>query len=90
MTPIITYISKNQIKNIGGMAEMACTVSNPSNYYVLWTKLDLKKSIEPFLISFKNTLNIKNSRLSIRQDSMMDEIHYILQVCTIDVHALKQ
>eukprot|EP00102_Acyrthosiphon_pisum_P003905 XP_001946918.2 PREDICTED: lachesin-like [Acyrthosiphon pisum] len=80
MKPIITHISQNQIKDIGGTAEMACTVSNPSNYYVLWTKLDLKKSIEPFLISFKNTLNVKDSRLSIRQDSMMNEIRYTLQI----------
>ncbi|CAI6373929.1 unnamed protein product [Macrosiphum euphorbiae] len=83
MTPVITHISPNQIKDIGGATEMACTVSNASNYYVLWMKLDLNKSIEPLLISFKNTLNIKDSRLSIIQDSMMDEIRYTLQIYDI-------
>lgn len=90
MTPVITHISPNQIKDIGGATEMACTVSNASNYYVLWMKLDLNKSIEPFLISFKNTLNIKDSRLSIIQDSMMDEIRYTLQVCTHLWYEFKQ
>jgi len=82
MTPIIMHITQNQIQDIGGTAEMACTVSNPLNYYVFWTKLDLTKSIEPSLYSFGNTLNIKDSRISIRQDSMMDKTRYTLQVPT--------
>lgn len=46
-----------------------------------------KKSIEPILLTFGNSLNIKDSRLSIRQNSMMNEKSYTLQVPTIDVHA---
>jgi len=80
----ITHISQNQIKDIGGTAELACTVSNPLNYYVLWMKLDSKKSKEPFLLSYGNILNINDSRLSITQDSIMDEMRYTLQVGTID------
>jgi len=80
MTPIITHISQNQIKDIGGTAEMECTVSNPLNYNVLWTKFDLEESNDTILFSHGSTLNIKDSRLSIIKDSHMGLIRYTLQV----------
>ncbi|XP_029341441.1 lachesin-like [Acyrthosiphon pisum] len=80
MTPIITHISQNQIKDVGDKAEMECTVSNPLDYYVLWTKFDLEKSNDSILFSFGSTLNIKDSRLSITKDSKMDLIRYTLQI----------
>jgi len=79
MTTIMD-ISQNQIINIGGTAKMECTVSNPLDYNVLWTKFDLEESNDTMLFSFGSTLNIKDSRLSIIKDSNMDLIRYTLQV----------
>lgn len=76
----ITHISQNQTQDIGGTAIMECTVSNPSDYYVLWMKLDLDISDEPYLYSYGNTLTIKDPRISIRKDSMKGKTRYTLQV----------
>jgi len=80
MTPIRMHISQNQIKDLGSTAKMECTVSNPLDYNVLWTKFDLEKSSDTILFSFGNTLNINDSRFSIIKDSYMDLIRYTLQV----------
>jgi len=43
------HISQNQIKDIGGSAEMKYTVSNTLDYNVLWTKFDLEKPNDPII-----------------------------------------
>ncbi|CAD7013883.1 unnamed protein product [Ceratitis capitata] len=63
-TPTISYITQEQIKDIGGTVEFDCSVQYASDYQVLWSKTD----VDPVFLSTGSTLVIKDSRFSLRHD----------------------
>lgn len=77
-TPTISHITQKPIKDIGGTAELTCSVLYALDFPVLWVKVDVGKITEPVMLSTGSTLIIKDSRFSLRQD--IDSTSYTLQV----------
>ncbi|XP_059480752.1 lachesin isoform X1 [Neocloeon triangulifer] len=75
-TPTISYISQEQIKDIGGTAELECSVQYAQEYPVLWMKVD--KASDPLPISSGSTLILRDSRFALRFDSASST--YTLQI----------
>uniref|UniRef100_A0A1A9W9Q4 Ig-like domain-containing protein n=1 Tax=Glossina brevipalpis TaxID=37001 RepID=A0A1A9W9Q4_9MUSC len=63
-TPTISYISQEQIKDIGGTVEFECSVQYAKDYSVQWTKTDG----EPVFLSSGSTLVIRDSRFALRYE----------------------
>lgn len=63
-TPTISYITQEQIKDIGGTVEFDCSVQYASEYSVIWTK----NSVDTVFLSTGSTLVIKDSRFALRYD----------------------
>lgn len=76
-TPTISYISPEQIKDIGGTVELSCSVQYGQDYPVLWMKTDRQQG-DQTPISNRQSLIIKDSRFSIVYHS--DTSTYRLQV----------
>ncbi|KAK9754133.1 Immunoglobulin I-set domain [Popillia japonica] len=64
-TPTISYISQEQYKDIGGTAELVCSVQYLGDYPLIWMKQDGQNSIP---ISSASNLLVHDSRFSIRHD----------------------
>lgn len=77
-TPTISYISQEQIKDIGGTVELQCSVQYAQSYPVLWMKVDKARITEPLPISTGSSLIIPDSRFSLRYDT--DSSTYTLQI----------
>ncbi|XP_026466917.1 lachesin-like [Ctenocephalides felis] len=77
-TPTISYISQEQIKDIGGTVELQCSVQYAKEYPVLWIKNDRGGSTILLPLSTGSTLIIKDSRFSLRFDDASST--YILQI----------
>ncbi|XP_008550693.1 lachesin [Microplitis demolitor] len=75
--PTISYISQEQIKDIGGTAELQCSVQYGQDYPVLWVKID-KQSNDQTPLSSKTSLIIRDSRFALRYDTATST--YTLQV----------
>ncbi|XP_060843877.1 lachesin-like [Rhopalosiphum padi] len=80
-TPIISRITQKSITDIGGTTELTCTVLYASDFSILWVKVDKERSTEPVTFSTGSTLIIRDSRLSLRQDT--DSNSYTLQISDI-------
>ncbi|XP_034479497.1 lachesin-like [Drosophila innubila] len=65
-TPTITYITQEQIKDIGDTVEFECSVKNAKEYNVLFIKSDY--DLDRVFLSTGSTLVIKDSRFSLRYD----------------------
>ncbi|XP_053677419.1 lachesin [Anopheles nili] len=76
-TPTISYITQEQIKDIGGTVELACSVQYGSEYSVHWVKTTNDRSDVVFL-STGSSLVLKDSRFSLRYD--LSSTTYTLQV----------
>lgn len=63
-TPTISYITQEQIKDIGGTVEFDCSVQYAKEYSILWIKTD----VDPVFLSTGSTLVIKDSRFALRYD----------------------
>nr|CAD7570475.1 unnamed protein product [Timema californicum] len=68
-TPTISYISQEQIKDIGGVVELECSVQYAQDYPVLWMKVDRNRITEPLPISTGSSLIIRDSRFALRYDT---------------------
>ena len=68
-TPIIARITEDLIKDIGGTAEISCSVLYSQSYTVLWEKLESERSTDPILLSSDTTPHIRDSRFSLRYDT---------------------
>lgn len=66
-SPTISYISQEQIKDIGGSVELDCSVQYAKDYSVVWVKVGPDNSDSVFL-STGSSLVIKDSRFSLRYD----------------------
>lgn len=80
-TPTISHITQKPIKDIGGTAELTCSVLYAMEFPVLWIKVDARKVFDPVILSQGSTLIIKDSRFSLRQD--IESTSYTLQVFNI-------
>lgn len=65
-SPTISYISQEQIKDIGGSVDFSCSIQYAEDYPVYWTKMDRSKSVEPVPISAGTSKILKDSRFSVR------------------------
>lgn len=63
-SPTISYITQEQIKDIGGTVEFDCSVQFAKEYSVFWIKTDS----DSVFLSTGSTLVIKDSRFSLRYD----------------------
>lgn len=63
-TPTISYITQEQIKDIGGTVEFDCSVQYATDYPVIWTK----NAGDSVFLSTGSTLVIKDSRFALRYD----------------------
>lgn len=76
-SPTISYISQEQIKDIGGSVDFACSIQYAEDYPVYWTKIDRAKSVEPVPISAGTSKILKDSRFRVRftQDTSTYVLH---------------
>lgn len=63
---MITYISPEVVRDIGETAELNCTVDNPSDFSVLWSKK--AKNQDPVPMSIGNILTVKDRRFNLTTD----------------------
>jgi hypothetical protein len=77
-TPTISYISQEQIKDIGGTVELECSVQYAQDYPVLWMRIDRSRQSDGLPISTGSTLIIRDSRFALRYDTASST--YTLQV----------
>ena len=76
-TPSISYISQEQIKDIGGTVELECSVQYAREYTVVWIKTGRNHADYVFL-STGSSLVIKDSRFALRFDGASST--YTLQI----------
>lgn len=77
-TPTISYISQEQIKDIGETVELRCSIQYAEDYPVLWIKLNRNSVHEQVALSTGTALIIRDSRFAIRHDTA--SASYLLQV----------
>lgn len=76
-TPSISYITQEQIKDIGGTVELDCSVQYAHEYTVLWVKNSRERGDNVFL-STGSSLVIRDSRFALRYDPSSST--YTLQI----------
>lgn len=92
-SPTISYISQEQIKDIGGAVEFSCSIQYAEDYPVSWTKIDRSRATEPVPISAGTTNILNDGRfrvnyvpgtstymLSIKDIQETDEGYYRCQI----------
>lgn len=77
-TPTISYISQEQIKDIGETVELQCSVQYAQEYPILWIKVNKETVHEQVALSTGTALIIRDSRFSLKYDTASTT--YILQV----------
>jgi len=77
-TPTISYISQEQIKDIGETVELQCSVQYAQEYPVLWIKVNKDSAHEQVALSTSTALIIRDSRFALKYDTASTT--YILQV----------
>lgn len=82
-TPSISHISQEQIKDIGGVVELECSVQYAQDYPVLWIKVNKNKQVDSLPISTSSSLIVRDSRFSLRYD--VSSSTYTLQVCLFQI-----
>lgn len=76
-TPSISYITQEQIKDIGGTVQLECSVQYAHDYTVLWVKSS-RESSDPVFLSTGSSLVIRDSRFALRYDPSSST--YTLQI----------
>ncbi|XP_033222241.1 lachesin [Belonocnema kinseyi] len=78
-TPTISYISQEQIKDIGGSVELQCSVQYGNEYPVLWIKINRNGGGRDQLpLSTGTSLIVRDSRFALRYDTASST--YSLQI----------
>ncbi|XP_012288477.1 lachesin [Orussus abietinus] len=67
-TPTISYISQEQIKDIGGTVEFQCSVQHAQDFPVLWIKDKRESGHDQLPLSTNSALIVRDSRFSLRHD----------------------
>lgn len=73
--PSISYISKEQVVEIGDSVELKCTTQYANDYTVTWIKIDPDNQNNNLFISRGQTVNIPHSRYSVRVENP-STLHY--------------
>lgn len=76
-TPSISYITQEQIKDIGGSVELQCSVQYAQDYNVVWIK-QTGDRFDSVFISNSASLVLKDSRFALRYD--VSSSTYTLQI----------
>jgi neuronal growth regulator 1 len=66
-SPSITYISEDQVVDVGGTVELACSVQYGNEYSVIWLKTSKNRNDHIFL-STGTSLVVKESRFALLYD----------------------
>ncbi|KAL7307520.1 hypothetical protein TKK_0000693 [Trichogramma kaykai] len=82
-TPQISYISEEQVKDIGGTVDLVCSVQYSQDYPVLWLKID-DDGYGDLPISSNTALIIRDSRFALRYDP--SSTTFTLQIKDIQEH----
>lgn len=80
-SPTISYISQEQIKDIGSSVDFSCSIQYAEDYPVYWTKIDKTKSTEPVPISSGTSKILVDSRYHVRY--VPDTSSYVLHISDI-------
>lgn len=64
-SPTISYISQEQIKDIGNSVEFSCVIQYAEEYPISWTKIDKSRATEPVPISAGATTILKDPRFKV-------------------------
>lgn len=64
-SPTISYISQEQIKDIGNAVEFSCAIQYAEEYPVSWTKIDKSRNTEPVPLSAGTTTILKDTRFRV-------------------------
>lgn len=83
-TPIISGISSDQVKDIGGSVELNCTVENSRDVTVIWNKKSLEHPTDSVVLSMDSKLTLKDPRFSLNVDYSVG--NYSLKVICIYVN----
>lgn len=67
--PTISFISKEKVVEIGDTLELLCTVQFATDYPVIWIKQNQENPNNFLFISRGSSVNIPNSRFSVKVDS---------------------
>ncbi|CAG0884968.1 unnamed protein product [Cyprideis torosa] len=76
-TPTISYISQEQIVNIGGTVQMECSVQYATDFPVVWMKLD-QNGQQSTPLTHGSSLILNDNRFSLRTDAASST--YTLQI----------
>lgn len=66
--PTISFVSKEKVVEIGDTLQLVCTVQFARDYPVNWVKINKDNPANFLFISRGSTVNIPNSRFSVRVD----------------------
>lgn len=66
-SPSITYISEDQVVDVGGTVELSCSVQYGTEYSVIWVKIGTNKN-ERIFLSTGTSLVVKESRFALLYD----------------------
>lgn len=65
-TPSISYITQEQIINIGSTVELDCSVQNALDFSIVWQKTTKPDRSDPFFLSTGRALIVKDPRFAVR------------------------
>lgn len=69
-SPTISYISQEQIKDIGGSVDFQCVIHDAQEFPMQWKKIDPAKATEPIDISMDTVITFKDDpRYSVRYEA---------------------
>lgn len=63
--PIIESISPEQVKDIGDSAILNCTVDNPDNYTVIWTRKVRDRPTDNVVLTIGSSLTMKDAKFEL-------------------------
>ncbi|XP_071875389.1 septate junction protein lachesin isoform X1 [Bombus fervidus] len=70
-TPTISYISQEQIKDIGETVEFRCSVLYAPDFPVVWTKINKNVANDQLPLSHGSTLIIRDTRFTLKYDDAL-------------------
>ncbi|CAK9798240.1 LAC [Anthophora plagiata] len=77
-TPTISYISQEQIKDIGQTVEFHCSVQYAQDFPVVWTKINKVVANDQLPLSHGSSLIIRDTRFALRYDDALST--FVLQI----------
>lgn len=67
-SPSITYISDDQVVDVGGSVELSCSVQYGTDFSVIWMKNGVKNQNDHIFLSTGTSLVVKESRFALLYD----------------------